>query len=143
MVFFGLILDIIGKRTGKFRCSLVSIGMGLYLPPDIVTSLFIGGCIKFFVDKKISKSSNNLKQEVREALHNRVNLLVCGLIAGESLMGLFLAVPFIIKQSSDALKLVDDSYAFWGNVFSVIIVLMILFFIYRMGTKSKNINKNQ
>ncbi len=136
--FIGLIIDIIGRKTGKFRCSLVSIGMGIYLPPDIVTSLFIGGCIKLIVDRKIFKIKNNYSIEIRESLHNRVNLLVCGLIAGESLMGLFLAVPFIIKQSSDALKIVNDSYVSIANFLSVIVVSMVLFYIYRTGTKYEN-----
>ncbi|MEN9946646.1 MAG: hypothetical protein RLZZ293_1032, partial [Pseudomonadota bacterium] len=43
------IVDIIGKRTGKFRLPVLMLGFGLYLSPDLVSTLFIGGLFNMFM----------------------------------------------------------------------------------------------
>jgi putative OPT family oligopeptide transporter len=136
--FVGLVLDLIGRKTGKFRCSLVSIGMGIYLPPDIVIALFIGGCLNLIVKKRQHKISQQHGSQVEERLHSKANLLVCGLIAGESLMGLFLAIPFVIYESSDALKIVGNGFTGISNILSIIVSIIVLGYIYLVATKVKN-----
>ncbi|MFN8771244.1 MAG: OPT family oligopeptide transporter [Neisseriaceae bacterium] len=131
----GMTIDIIGRKTKKFRCSTISIGMGIYLPPDIVLALFIGSCIRALVDRVQNKIAKYKGEEAKEKLNNKVNLLVCGLVAGESLMGLILAIPFILYQSSDALKIVGSNFTNIANVLSTIISIMILRLIYKTGTK--------
>ena len=132
-----LIIDMIGKKTKKFRCSMVSVGVGIYLPPEIVVALFIGGCIRLLVNHKHKKLQQKNGNEVVEKLDNKVNLLVCGLIAGESLMGLFLAVPFVIYQSSDALKIVGDKFTNTAEILSVIVTFFVARLIYKVATKNK------
>jgi putative OPT family oligopeptide transporter len=132
-----LVIDLIGKKTNKFRCSMVSVGVGLYLPPEIVVALFIGGCIRLLVNKKYNKLKQEGNTDLIEKLDGKVNLLVCGLIAGESLMGLFLAIPFVIYQSSDALKIVGDNFVVWSEILSVLVTLYIVRLIYIVATKIK------
>jgi len=137
--FIGLVLDIVGRKTGKFRCSLVSIGMGIYLPPDIVLGLFIGGCLSLLVKKRQAKIVKTYGEEFKERLSSKSNLLVCGLIAGESLMGLFLAIPFVIFQSSDALKITSERFIPISVILSVIVVIIIARYIYKTATKIQNV----
>jgi putative OPT family oligopeptide transporter len=130
-----LILDVIGRKTGKFRCSMVSVGMGIYLPPDVTVALFIGGCLRSLVMRAQRKISKNKGTQVAEKLDSKVNLLVCGLIAGESLMGLILAIPFVIYQSSDALRIVGDRFSNIADILSVIVSVLVLRYVYKTGTK--------
>ncbi|HMT03346.1 MAG TPA: oligopeptide transporter, OPT family [Burkholderiales bacterium] len=134
---FALILDIIGKSTGKFRCPMLSIGIGLYLPPDLVGVLFIGGLLRIIVDCKQEKIRKTHGEEVANKLHSKSSLLICGLVAGESLMGLILAVPFVIKQSSDALKIVGDNFIGFSQILSVVVTLILFCYIYKTSTKTK------
>ncbi|MCE2706557.1 MAG: oligopeptide transporter, OPT family [Proteobacteria bacterium] len=130
-----LILDVVGRKTGKFRCSMVSVGMGIYLPPDVTVALFIGGCLRSLVMRAQRKISKNKGTQVAEKLDSKVNLLVCGLIAGESLMGLILAIPFVIYQSSDALRIVGDRFSNIADILSVIVSVLVLRYVYKTGTK--------
>ncbi len=63
--------------------------------------------------------------------------IICGLVAGESLMGLILAIPFVIKQSSDALKIVGDNFIGFSQILSVVVTLILFCYIYKISTKTE------
>lgn len=133
--FIALALDIIGRYSQKFRCPILAVGIGLYLPPSLGLGLFVGGVLKFVIQrqhKKITKQSGNDKVE---ALIQKTNLFICGLIAGESLMGLLLSIPFVIKQNSNALKIVSDSFNNIATLLSVVCILLLLIFTYKLSQK--------
>ena len=81
-----LILDFyLDKNNHNFRLYLMPIAVGIYLPFGLSTPILIGGLISHFVWKG-SKSNNE-----DSALHKGL-LVSSGLIAGESLMGVGLAI---------------------------------------------------
>jgi len=59
--------------------------VGIYLPLATMTPVFVGGVLRHFVDKK-KKSESKEQQETKQGV-----LLGSGLIAGEGLMGVFIA----------------------------------------------------
>ena len=130
-----LIIDIIGKRSGKFRCPMLSVGLGIYLPPSLVSALFIGGILRLVIDRKHKQIEKTEGKEVASKLHGKTNLLICGLVAGESLMGLLLAIPFVLKQSSDALKIVGNGFVGISQALSAIVTIALLYYIYRSALK--------
>ena len=129
------IIDLIGKKSGKFRCPMLSVGLGIYLPPSLVSALFIGGILRLIIDRKHKQIAKTEGAEVAHELHGKTNLLICGLVAGESLMGLILAITFVLKQSSDALKIVGANFVGISQVLSTIIIIMLLGYIYKTATK--------
>ena len=74
------------NKPGGFRLHLMPIAVGMYLPFGLSTPILIGGLIAYFLTKN-SKSANTDDH----VLQNGV-LLSSGLIAGESLMGILLAL---------------------------------------------------
>ena len=74
------------NKTGGFRLHLMPIAVGMYLPFGLSTPILIGGLIAYFLTKR-SKLANTDDH----VLQNGV-LLSSGLIAGESLMGILLAL---------------------------------------------------
>lgn len=139
-IFIGVIAfiaNLIGKKTGKFSCSPVMIALGLYLPPDIILLLFVGGILRTVVNKKQARVEKELGHGAYQDLETSGSIVVCGLIAGESLMGLILAIPFIIKQSSDALKIVGPGFTDIAQILSVVVSVLVIWFIYTSATKVK------
>jgi putative OPT family oligopeptide transporter len=67
---------------------LVSVGM--YLPIETTFAIFVGGLIKGLVDLISDKRKHNPAQKIR--IENTGVLLASGLIAGEALMGLVIAI---------------------------------------------------
>jgi putative OPT family oligopeptide transporter len=129
-------LDLIGEKLGKFRFPVPALGTGFYLPPSISVSLFIGGMIDLII-KKIHKKTlvkHNYSEEIAAKLAKnkiRGELLLAGLIAGESIIGLILAIPFVIKGNSDALA-IDLGTWYTPTIQSIITIAIVLFAIYRV-----------
>jgi putative OPT family oligopeptide transporter len=67
---------------------LVSVGM--YLPIETTFAIFVGGLIKGAVEMYSEKRKHNEAQKVR--VENTGVLLASGMIAGEALMGLLIAI---------------------------------------------------
>ena len=74
------------NKPGGFRLHLMPIAVGMYLPFGLSTPILIGGLIAYIITKR-SKLANTDDY----VLQNGV-LLSSGLIAGESLMGILLAL---------------------------------------------------
>ena len=86
-----IVIDQYLKRTGKGRFPALGVALGLYLPFEIVTALFLGGILKYIVTKT-QKNKNGDSQGL---------LFASGLIAGEAIIGILLAIPFAASQRTD------------------------------------------
>ena len=96
MVIIGAILGILiliadstifqKNNNGEFRLHLMPIAVGMYLPFGLSTPILAGGLLAHFITLKSSST-----EKPDSLLQNGV-LLSSGLIAGESLMGILLAL---------------------------------------------------
>lgn len=88
-------LVIIGVAFGAM-CELLKIpvlpfALGLYLPIDLSTGVLIGGIVRVIVDKKFKKNDTLLKKQTEKGI-----LLASGLVAGDALVGILVAVFAIL-----------------------------------------------
>ena len=90
------------NNAGDFRLHLMPIAVGMYLPFGLSTPILIGGLIAHFILKE-----NNSDRDPDSVLQSGV-LLSSGLIAGESLMGIFLALFASIGITSINIGLQPD-----------------------------------
>ena len=70
--------------------------VGMYLPLGTTFAIFIGGIIRGIVDRMSKKRGHNDAQKAR--VENAGILTASGLIAGEALMGLFIAAVVFIND---------------------------------------------
>jgi hypothetical protein len=75
--------------TGARAPMLVAVGM--YLPFDTSSAIALGGAIKWVVERMIAGRS----EPGRLTVEDRGSFLASGLIAGEAIMGIVLAVTFL------------------------------------------------
>jgi uncharacterized oligopeptide transporter (OPT) family protein len=71
--------------------------VGMYLPLETTFAIFVGGLIRGFVDRARDKRGFNDAQKAR--VENAGVLVAAGLIAGEALMGLFVAAVVFFRES--------------------------------------------
>ena len=71
--------------------------VGMYLPLETTFAIFVGGMIRGFVDKARDKRGFNEAQKAR--VENAGVLVASGLIAGEALLGLFVAAVVFFRES--------------------------------------------
>jgi len=92
LIIVGLIMAI-GFILVKVQSPML-VCVGMYLSFETVAAIFVGGIIRWVVDKIIEKRKYGKKQIA--GIDNRGVLLASGLIAGEALMGLlFAALAFL------------------------------------------------
>jgi len=63
--------------------------VGMYLPFETTAAIFVGGVIKYILDRQVEKKGAD--DETKSAVENRGLLVASGLVAGEALMGVILA----------------------------------------------------
>ena len=82
-----IVLDkIMAAKGSKVRLHLMPIAVGVYLPVTLAVPMFVGGLIAHFADKKLGRTGDEA-----ENTDNGV-LVSSGLIAGEALMGVIIAI---------------------------------------------------
>jgi len=111
---FGIALIMCGARSPML------IAVGMYLPFDTVSAIFAGGVIKWALDRMAARRA----AEERAKIEEKGTLLASGLIAGEALMGILLAVTFLSGISSFTKLLTgSDEFSFfpaWGGWLSLL-----------------------
>jgi OPT family oligopeptide transporter len=89
---FGVALLLCGARSPML------IAVGMYLPFNTTSAMFIGGLIKWILNRVSARRSTEEKLIIEE----KGTLLASGLIAGEAIVGILLAVVFLVGVPSIA-----------------------------------------
>lgn len=76
------------RRGAEFRVPILAVAIGIYLPIELTLPIFVGGMLNHFAGKTASDSGKN----------NGL-LLASGLITGEALMAIFIAVPLFYDKN--------------------------------------------
>lgn len=99
-----IVIDAVLLRTTRtLRLPPLAVAMGLYLPPSIVTALFVGASIAWFVSRKTAANAIASGADPAAALEHadrRATLFASGLIVGESLVGVALAMIIVVSVSA-------------------------------------------
>jgi putative OPT family oligopeptide transporter len=115
------------KAGAKFRVPVMAFAVGAYLPFDLTLPIFLGGIIAYFVKRWLDSIGASPE---RRGLAERNGLLAAaGLITGEALLGIILAIPISIKRSENAVALFDGKLAH-ERIPGVILCVVVLGFIY-------------
>ncbi len=121
LVFIGAFIAIVIEIMG---IPVLPVAIGLYLPLELSTCIMIGGLIRLYVDKKKLKEGEDRKKIV-----NRGILFCSGMIAGEGLVGILLAILTVVSVA-DYMDLsgVVNTGTIGGIVLLVLMVLSVLKF---------------
>jgi putative OPT family oligopeptide transporter len=135
-----IIADEVAKHFGT-RLPVLAVGVGIYLPLDSSVPVVIGGVLAYLIQRKLNRryDIHLPHSETKIAAHkHRGLLLACGIVAGASIMGVVLAIPFALKQSSSALRIMPASLQSLSGVLSLFVTFVLCAWIYRVVMKEKN-----
>jgi putative OPT family oligopeptide transporter len=90
----GVALGLVMILTGARAPMLIAVGM--YLPFETSSAIFVGGAMKWLVDRAMEGRS----AEARQQAEDKGTLIASGLIAGEAIMGIVLAGVFLAGAPS-------------------------------------------
>ncbi len=127
LVLLGVALALVLELCG---ISALPFAVGVYLPISASSPIFVGGMVRYLVDRK-RKNQTDLEAETGSGV-----LFSSGLIAGGSIAGILLALTQVMPSVGDKLDFskmmgtLADSDAFGSIIFIIIAVVL-----YRVGKK--------
>ena len=118
-VFIAVVIELLGVPS-------LPVAIGLYLPLELSSTMMLGGLIKWISDKRFGKQKEGSSKGI---------LFCSGLIAGEGIVGVLLAV-LTVAGVTDAINLSGTIPT--GNIPSMILILVLGVIIFRAGIVKKS-----
>ncbi|MTI87586.1 MAG: oligopeptide transporter, OPT family [Balneolaceae bacterium] len=136
-----IILDQILKARGtEFRAPVLAVAVGIYLPLELSVPIFLGGMIAWGASRVVRKRAGlngEDETEATEEAERRGLLFSSGLITGEALIGIILAIPFAITESTDSLRIMPEGYGWLTDTLGVLAAICFMVWLYRVAIKKK------
>jgi len=110
--------------------------VGIYLPLSTMTPVFIGGVIKYFVEAKRNKKT----EDVAEKQTDKGVLLSSGLIAGEGIMGVLIA-GYAVWTTTRPEGVSFGLTGVTGDWVSFIIFSAMGYFLFRLAVRKKKVSQ--
>ena len=132
LIFMGVFIAIAVEVLG---IPVLAFAIGLYLPIHLSSPIFVGGLIKWYVESK--KKYDNEAQK-KHSVESGV-LYSAGMIAGEGLVGILLAVFAVLGLDFDMSGIYGDSFMSVGNWVALVAFALLLATLFYMCKKKKTI----
>ena len=123
---------VLERRRSRFRTPVLAVAVGIYLPLELGTAILLGGLVAWaagrFARKRRPAGEPAPPGAAAAGAGTRGILLAAGLITGEALLGILLAVPIVILKSKTALNLkLPGAPWHWPGLALMAVVLILLF----------------
>jgi putative OPT family oligopeptide transporter len=102
------------RRGSSFRMPVLAVAIGIYLPLELEVPIFAGGIIHQVV--KIYHRRKAAASDAVEVSNRHGLLFASGLITGEALIGILLAIPIVISGRQDVLAVLAEPVGTWPGV---------------------------
>jgi len=119
------------KATGKkFRIPVLACAIGIYLPIELMVPIFLGGLLSHFVERALGGARD---EEEHGRIHRKGMLFSAGLITGEALMGIIIAIPIVVTENKDVLALPESLH--FGGWLGLALLAFIAWLLYRYAVR--------
>lgn len=136
LVFMGVFLAL---ALEVLRVSVMPFAIGLYLPIYLSCGIMVGGVVRLFLDKK--KEAEAKKKE----MISNGTLYCAGMIAGEGLVGILMAVLAIIKVGDNSIGAIIGGLfnlsGAAGNIVGLIVLALMILSLLKFSVWSKTKSK--
>ena len=97
-----IVLDLaLARRGARWRTPVLAVAVGIYLPLEYTSPIFLGGLLAELADGwHARRGGGDLETARRSGL-----LFASGLIAGEAIIGVLIAIPIVVTGNIDVLAL--------------------------------------
>ncbi|MCI2047765.1 MAG: oligopeptide transporter, OPT family [Faecalibacterium sp.] len=132
-VFLAIIIEILGIPVLPFA-------IGLYLPIHLSTPIMVGGLIRWYLEKRKYASDKEKNDTVQSGV-----LYTSGMIAGEGIIGILLAVFAVIsvggKSIGDWINISDKISL--GNIGAMVFFALLMLTIFKFTVWNKGLKGNK
>jgi putative OPT family oligopeptide transporter len=119
-----IIMDqILALWKSSFRMPVLAVAVGIYLPLSLSVPILFGGIAALIVAKMRGVRGR------AEATHGSGLLFGAGLITGEALVGIALAVPIVLFKDGDVLAMKNFTAVAWPGILWLVAVVAAFLFL--------------
>ena len=119
------------SRGAHFRVPVLAAAIGIYLPLELMVPIFLGGLLAHLVER--SQGIDPRDEAARDLAHRPGTLFSAGLITGEALMGIAIAVPIVMSGRPDVLALPAAWHVGQGG--GLLVLGVVAFLLYRVAAR--------
>jgi len=124
-----IILDqYLQARKYPFRTPVLAVAIGFYLPFQLSVPIFIGGLVSLAV--KAYHKRNRSDSAAVDGSERRGLLMASGLITGEALMGILVAIPIVIAKQRGIEMPLWEGMVPLGGLIGVILLAFVTIWLY-------------
>ncbi|MFC7301286.1 OPT family oligopeptide transporter [Cognatiluteimonas weifangensis] len=120
------------SRSSSFRVPVLAAAIGIYLPLELMVPIFLGGLLAWLVERRHGVVGTR-DESLRDRIHRPGTLFAAGLITGEALMGIAIAIPIVASGRADVLAL-PEGWQF-GKWVGLAVLALVAWLLYRSGTR--------
>jgi hypothetical protein len=105
---------------------VLAVMIGIYLPFDLEVPIFAGGIIHQIA--KVYHQRKGIDKDAVETANRNGILFASGLITGEALLGIMLAIPIVISGKENVLSVLEKPFGSWPGI---ILMVGVCYWLYR------------
>ena len=98
---------------------VMAFAVGLYLPISLSFGIFVGGIVRFIVDRK----NKNASEEQKKESESKGLLYSSGLIAGEGIIGILLAIFAVCGLNLDISRIYGSNFESVGKIIGLVLFI--------------------
>ncbi|HUO81347.1 MAG TPA: oligopeptide transporter, OPT family [Gammaproteobacteria bacterium] len=119
--------EILKARGAKFRAPVLAVAVGIYLPLELSVPIFFGGVVSLLAARHNARrgSAAQTESNMRTGM-----LFAAGLITGEALIGIFMAIPIVVSGDASVLAIADEPFA---GLPGLPVVALLAYVLYRIS----------
>ncbi|MDH3733429.1 MAG: oligopeptide transporter, OPT family [Gemmatimonadota bacterium] len=125
---------VLEARGASFRTHVLAVAVGIYLPIELTLPIFLGGLVAWAAARAIRGGGGD--DAAVERGGQRGLLFSSGLITGEALVGILLAIPFAAAQSTDVLALAPAGFDTMATVIGLALAIGFILWLYRASSRA-------
>ncbi|MDG2090598.1 MAG: oligopeptide transporter, OPT family [Gammaproteobacteria bacterium] len=119
--------EILKSKGSNFRMPVLAVAVGIYLPLELSSAILVGGLVAHFASRVHAKRGVDGEKSMRHGM-----LLAAGLITGEALIGIFMAIPIVLTENADVFSL--SEYLQIGGGLGVLILGGVCIWLYKVAS---------
>jgi putative OPT family oligopeptide transporter len=119
------------RRGSSFRAPVLAVAVGIYLPLELAVPIFVGGLIAHLVERRLGVAHGS---DAAERAQRNGLLFAAGMITGEALMGIFIAIPIVASGRADVLALGEGLQ--FGGWLGLLVVGTLAWLLYRTAART-------
>ncbi len=131
--------EMLKAKGAKFRVPVLAAAVGIYLPLELSVPIFLGGLLAWFCERALKANGRVTTPEDAERMGRKGMLFAAGVITGEALMGIVIAIPIVVAGRADVLSLPDDyriGASAAGEWIGLAVLALLAYWLYRTATSA-------